>query len=195
MVEWELEHVNPLCLGGLHALDNLEIACPDCNREKAGFTLDDLFGPERAADIRLAVPDLSASTGRAIELIWDGGTSSDSRRRRALAKAVSRRPRRGLDVVSVDDQLDREVFNILLNPENPWQAVPLRTIQEERIKLGQAKNLDDGNLRQRWDLMMGMSSSESRRATWDIRYMSRRIVPLKLERKKAFGIHRDAELL
>jgi 5-methylcytosine-specific restriction endonuclease McrA len=38
--EYEVDHIHPIALGGLHVLENLAIACRPCNRRKGALPLD-----------------------------------------------------------------------------------------------------------------------------------------------------------
>lgn len=38
--KWEIDHINPIKLGGDNSLDNLAIACRSCNRKKSAKSLD-----------------------------------------------------------------------------------------------------------------------------------------------------------
>jgi 5-methylcytosine-specific restriction endonuclease McrA len=34
--EYDVDHIMPIILGGLHSADNIQLLCPSCNRSKAG---------------------------------------------------------------------------------------------------------------------------------------------------------------
>jgi hypothetical protein len=51
---FHLEHVIPLCKGGVSSLENLVVACPGCNLHKA--TRVTATDPETGAEVRLFHP-------------------------------------------------------------------------------------------------------------------------------------------
>lgn len=154
---WELEHVEPLALGGLHQLDNLEAACPRCNRCKGALRLEQFLEEPHYQEVKKRLgsdvdPSISFR-GRTTAALWAADDGKGD-----LARMLASRPLpMGHEAIAkVTDPSGRAACSrtmaALLQQSDPYRAMTLSQLQ---VATGYA---NDGALRREWEGLMGINT-------------------------------------
>jgi hypothetical protein len=158
---WDLEHVNPLSLGGPHLIENLEVSCSRCNRSKGSLTLEELLGPDVAERLREGLLTVGPSVYVALAIrptaaLWELEADLGPREIGRIARRFSCHPLPfsypGLDEEDYPPALDRLVQALLRQPD-PYRAMSLDEIAAA------AGYRNSNRCRKYWDLSMGINGN------------------------------------
>jgi 5-methylcytosine-specific restriction endonuclease McrA len=143
---WHLDHLHPLALGGGHRLENLEMACQDCNIFKAVMPLHEYLDRSGWSGLRPLFKHLRLSE-RPVEELWS--------RDRQLATAFARRPREVPAILkwrADTREVERVIVGALLRTGDPYRALTVVPELSQHPRTPEGGALRDNY----WRALMGL---------------------------------------
>lgn len=192
-LDWHLEHVDPLVLGGGHTLANLEVACRECNLAKGSKTLEAFLGAADALAMRRWLDENKIAPlslrERPVADLWDADSDPLSEGAGGLARRWAPRPRPDPDEPggvakwrslrgepqSVEGAASHDlVLQVLLDQNDPRAAMTTKEICDASPKFLQGGSPHTRSALDRaWAICFGMSGdgrSSPSAGYWDQKF-------------------------
>jgi hypothetical protein len=173
-----------LGLGGVHQVDNLEIACAPCNLTKSNLRLEDFIGVAEAEKWRRNgwPPPFKLLAKRPVAELW--------LRSPEVARRFARQPREvpfnPRSEWGERGSLDERIAEVLSRQQDPWRALALAELAR---RLGEKP----GPLDQAWTNAMGMTTAPTRPGYADVRYQpSPYITPTRVRPRRSSPVGQKA---
>ncbi len=150
---WQLDHVDPIALGGPHVLGNLEPLCCRCNWRKGAQNWSKLLPLLGGARPHKAFRD------RTVEEMW--------RRDHNLARLFADRPRRVAQVGWGSAHRERSIVSGLVEESGgSWRAVSLNDLEGKGHGVGGPAPRGGALLTNYWTRLMGLPYESSVDKKW-----------------------------